>query len=320
MIDKPNKTNDDKEKHLITFAIIAYNQEKFIQEAVEGAFSQTYSPLEIILSDDFSKDKTFDIIEAMASAYRGPHKIILNRNEENLGICGHVNKVLEMSSSDLLILAAGDDISMPDRARMSWELLEKNRDCSCLSFSTIVFNDEYNKKEPQVQQVYSCVKYSIDDLMKNCEFHINGASRTIRKSVLERFGPLMPETPTEDSTILLRCLLTGAVLESKEPQVFYRVHGDNFYASNKYSIDYQKIHCQYMNDLQIALEIGLIKDDAFKRVKKSLQTKLQRRKLWSEFYRNDKKIKNFIFSILFSRVFHPKEKLKYFKRALSEIR
>jgi hypothetical protein len=75
-----------------------------------------------------------------------------------------------------------------------------------------------------------------------------------------------------------------------------------------------------MNDLQIALEIGLIKDDAFKRVKKSLQTKLQRRKLWSEFYRNDKKIKNFIFSILFSRVFHPKEKLKYFKRALSEIR
>ena len=39
---------------LVTFALFAYNQEKYIREAVEGAFSQTYEPLEIILSDDYS--------------------------------------------------------------------------------------------------------------------------------------------------------------------------------------------------------------------------------------------------------------------------
>jgi len=48
-------------KPLITFALFAYNQERFIREAVQGAFSQTYSPLEIIMSDDCSKDRTFDI-------------------------------------------------------------------------------------------------------------------------------------------------------------------------------------------------------------------------------------------------------------------
>ena len=62
---------------LVTFALFAYNQEKFIREAVEGAFSQTYEPLEIILSDDYSSDRTFEIIERMAAEYTGPHRVIV---------------------------------------------------------------------------------------------------------------------------------------------------------------------------------------------------------------------------------------------------
>jgi glycosyltransferase involved in cell wall biosynthesis len=42
---------------------------------VEGAFSQTYSPLEIILSDDCSSDRTFEIMEEMAREYQGPHLV-----------------------------------------------------------------------------------------------------------------------------------------------------------------------------------------------------------------------------------------------------
>ena len=44
------------DRPLVTFALFAYNQEKYIREAVEGAFAQTYAPLEIILSDDCSTD------------------------------------------------------------------------------------------------------------------------------------------------------------------------------------------------------------------------------------------------------------------------
>jgi hypothetical protein len=49
-----------KERPFVTFALFVYNQEKYIREAVEGAFSQTYEPLEIILSDDCSTDRTFN--------------------------------------------------------------------------------------------------------------------------------------------------------------------------------------------------------------------------------------------------------------------
>jgi glycosyltransferase involved in cell wall biosynthesis len=34
---------------LVSFAVLGYRQEQYIREAIEGAFAQTYSPLEIIL-------------------------------------------------------------------------------------------------------------------------------------------------------------------------------------------------------------------------------------------------------------------------------
>lgn len=37
-----------QERPLVTFALFAYNQERFIREAVEGALAKTYSHLQII--------------------------------------------------------------------------------------------------------------------------------------------------------------------------------------------------------------------------------------------------------------------------------
>src|SRR5215210_7890630 len=100
-------------KPLVTFMIFAYNQEQFIREAVRGALAQTYAPLELIFSDDCSHDRTFEIIEEEVANYDGPHKIVLNRNKENLGTGGHVNRVMELAKGELIVAAAGDDISLP---------------------------------------------------------------------------------------------------------------------------------------------------------------------------------------------------------------
>ena len=100
---------------LVSFVIIAWRQEPFIRAAVEGAFQQTYSPLEIILSDDCSPDGTFDIMREMAESYRGPHQVRLNHNERNLGLGGHVNRCMELVRGELVVVAAGDDISVPRR-------------------------------------------------------------------------------------------------------------------------------------------------------------------------------------------------------------
>ena len=54
------------DRPVLTFAVVSCNQEQFVREAVEAALAQTYSPLEIILSDDCSDDRSFEIMQEMA--------------------------------------------------------------------------------------------------------------------------------------------------------------------------------------------------------------------------------------------------------------
>ena len=53
----------------VTFALLCYNQEKFIREALRGAFRQDYQPLEILISDDHSTDASFDILREEVANY-----------------------------------------------------------------------------------------------------------------------------------------------------------------------------------------------------------------------------------------------------------
>jgi glycosyltransferase involved in cell wall biosynthesis len=111
---------------IVTFALFAYNQEQYIREAVEGAFSQTYSPLEIILSDDCSDDSTFEIIEEMARDYNGPHLVRVRRGGANLGVVPHVMSVSTSCMGSIVVVAAGDDISHSSRVTEHVRIYQDN--------------------------------------------------------------------------------------------------------------------------------------------------------------------------------------------------
>lgn len=113
----PEVSIPTEDRPLVTFALFAYNQEQFIREAVKGALAQTYSPLEIILSDDCSSDNTFAIMKEMASAYNGVHCIRVIKHQKNLGLVNHLLLIAKLASGRYLIPAAGDDISYPNRAQ-----------------------------------------------------------------------------------------------------------------------------------------------------------------------------------------------------------
>ena len=100
---------------LVTFALLAYNQQDFIREAVETALAQEYPCLEIIISDDNSTDGTWDAIQSAVANYRGPHRVVIQRTKSNSGVLQHVMAIAALATGKLLVLAAGDDISKPER-------------------------------------------------------------------------------------------------------------------------------------------------------------------------------------------------------------
>ncbi len=108
-------TEQHARRPLVTFAIFTFNQEKFVREAVESAFAQTYEPMEIILSDDCSSDRTLEFLQMMARSYRGSKQVTVRQTKSNCGTLLHVSEVAKLARGELLVLAAGDDISKPQR-------------------------------------------------------------------------------------------------------------------------------------------------------------------------------------------------------------
>jgi glycosyltransferase involved in cell wall biosynthesis len=100
---------------LVSLVVFGFNQERFIDDAIAGALAQDYPQLEIILSDDCSADGTYTRMVEAASKYAGPHRIRTARAMSNAGTLAHVYRTAQMATGELLVLAAGDDISQPHR-------------------------------------------------------------------------------------------------------------------------------------------------------------------------------------------------------------
>lgn len=210
-----------EERPLVTFALFAYNQERFIREAVEGALAQTYTPLQIILSDDCSTDRTFEIMEEMVEGYSGPHEVLLNKNERNLGIGAHVNKLTKLASGELIIGAAGDDYSLPERAQkttVAW--------MSCPGVFSIHGRvqkiDENGSAQGSMDNTY-LESFSDPRLAVEQMAWVTGSSHAWAKDVFRYFGDIGNDVVNEDMVIPFRSILLGKIVYLRESLVKYRV-------------------------------------------------------------------------------------------------
>lgn len=210
----------------------------FIREAIAGAFSQTYTPTEIILSDDCSDDGTWDIMQEMAENYRGPHRIILNRNDKNLGISDHLNCIVQLGSGEWFVLGAGDDISLPDRVKMIYDSIKQHPNAYGVATALLNIDESGNK-----------IGYHNFDMEHP---YVTGASGAWHRKCFEFFGRITQQTTAEDIIIPFRSLLLGELLLIKTPTVRYRYHEQSI--SNPLNMDLvqawrhlKKIKCQLIN-------------------------------------------------------------------------
>jgi glycosyltransferase involved in cell wall biosynthesis len=235
------------DKPLLSFVVSCYNQEAFIGEAIAGALAQTYSPLEIIISDDCSKDRTFDIAEEKVAAYSGPHVIRLNRNERNLGIGGNVNRAMEFCHGELILLADGDDVSLPSRTEVTydaWEQFGKGPTSVCLTYTTISREGVEQgtgglRGDPNDPRSLKTLDGDLLNFLSTRQPAVCGCSHAWTPELFRYFGPL--KSDLEDLVLSFRSLAIGKILYIKQPLVKYRRHGGNvsFFAGGDDTISFQ---------------------------------------------------------------------------------
>ena len=236
-----------------SLCLFFYKAENFVEEAIESAFNQTYDDIEIILSDDCSPDRTFDIIKEKAAKYIGNKKIIINQNPHNLGLVKHVNKLIyELSSGKYVFLTAGDDFSSLNRVEDGVSILEKNSNFSAVSFNAVIIDANSNEigfRGPKKEYVRS---FRDKDYLIKTSMMAGESGVGFRREILNAFGPLNEDCPTEDSTLRFRSLLYGPIFCSEKTGLMYRIHDNNL--SNPKRIYQLKTDCitkQYLRDLHL---------------------------------------------------------------------
>jgi glycosyltransferase involved in cell wall biosynthesis len=239
---------DLQPKPLISFVVVAYKQEDYIEEAVLSALSQTYQPLEIIISDDNSPDNTFGEIERIVSEYTGPHNIVLNRNIANIGLIPHVNKVFEMAKGELIIVNAGDDISRKERTNnvySAWIKSEKKARTIVSSVQRIDHNSDHVGK-PIIRNKSYISELNLDNFIYRYP-GLDGASCAYDRRIFDKFGPLR-YTSIEDRTLAYRSIMDGNIVYIPTVDVMYREGGitqkNTFEWASRYHGDvfYQLFH------------------------------------------------------------------------------
>lgn len=244
-----------KDYEPITFAIFSYNQEKYIREAVEAALQQTYPLLEIIISDDHSNDETFHIIQEIVSTYNGQHKIILNRNIRNLGICNHVNKVLGMASSDIIVMSAGDDVSLPERTERISQIFSRSNNCTKAVFSNALKIDNHGNEFGLQFPVLPRFNKNISDFKRQQNCWVLGATFAFKKEIFTKYGEIS-KSNQEDGMLAFRALLIGDLDYVDEPLVKYRRHDNNVSDPNdaEKRLNFQRsrylLHTSWLKDAQ----------------------------------------------------------------------
>ena len=235
---------------LASLLVAFYNQENFVADTVKGALSQTYSNLEIIFSDDCSTDGTFQAIKEAVKDYNGPHKIIINRNEPNMGLVPHVNKELfKLSHGEFLFLNGGDDISLPMRVEQGVKSFLQHDDVSAVTFSRITI-DKYGNEIGREKVDEDIIQSIIDsEYITSSSFMTKGVGFSFRRNLLDVFGALSDECQTEDSTLRFRAMLVGKTLKSAEYGLKYRVHDTNI-SNNIFKLKTEPISRQNIDDLE----------------------------------------------------------------------
>lgn len=179
---------------VVSICIPAYNGSKFIGRAIDFCLAQTYPHIEVVVTDDDSKDNTREIVEAYAS--KDP-RVKLFRNEKNLGLVRNLYHSFEMASGDYVQHLGCDDWLDPTFVEEKIKIFENYPDVAFVNCGTGAYrkHEETGEYYPIGRHALAPGRYEKDYIFKNFykPFGLTGTSSTVRrKDALKHFMITIP--------------------------------------------------------------------------------------------------------------------------------
>jgi glycosyltransferase involved in cell wall biosynthesis len=130
---------------LVSIIVIFYNEERFIQEAIESVIAQTYPHWELLLVDDGSSDDSNEI--ALSFVNQRPDQIYYLQHPcgENFGKVASRNLGIQHAKGQYIAFLDADDVWLPHKLAEQVEILDMHPDICMLYGETEYWFSWQNK-------------------------------------------------------------------------------------------------------------------------------------------------------------------------------
>lgn len=209
----------------VTVLMPVYNAEPFLREAIDSILNQTFTDFEFVIINDGSSDRSEEIIKS----YTDP-RIRYYKNEQNLKLIATLNKGIDLVSTPYIARMDADDISLPARLQLQYELMELHPEIGLCGTWYESFNDDkvlgvvpYGPEHATI-----CFKHLF-------QIHLSHGTGMFRTSVLKEHGLYFNPDFSHAEDYELWSRISTVTRLANIQQVLYRVRHHENEVSKKYS-------------------------------------------------------------------------------------
>ena len=250
-------------KPLISVVIIFLNAEKFIKEAIESVFTQTYDNWELLLVDDGSTDKSTQVAKSYANQHRGKVYYLEHDGHINRGMSASRNLGIRKSKGTYIAFLDADDVWFPNKLEEQLKILLSYPEVS-LVFGATEYWYSWAEKTDDLKKDYipyreiptnTVIKppklltllYPLGKSTSPCPSDL-----IMRRDMLERVGGFEEKFVGmyEDQAFLSKVYLKERVYVSSQCWDRYRIHTGQFTVKSLKAGEYDSVRFFYLKWLK----------------------------------------------------------------------
>lgn len=206
-------------KPTITIAIPSYNKEKYIERCIDSILVEKNNIEEIILIDNCSTDKTFEI----AKKYNPEVKCY--KNYSNIGMANNWNKCIDLCKTDWLIIFHADDELLPGSIEKYIDIIKRYPGIGLIhADSYFTINGGGVSKNIIEKKKKTFWKAGLDALQ--CDYGVCSAVM-VKKDVYNDVGYFINESLSADVEMWARVAGKYDIAYINMPTVIYHVNSSS---------------------------------------------------------------------------------------------
>ena len=273
-MDADNLNNNiSTDSPLVSVTVVAYNACDTVIETLESIFLQTYKNIELIISDDCSKDNTVDVCKDWISTHKDRFvRVVLLTANENQGIVRNCNRSCREAKGTWIKLIAADDKLFPNCIEDYVNYCKQNPEAEFVTSIQKVYDNTFDE-ENCINPNSICKDLSIFDKTANEQLRVmaywvfvNAPTVFLKKSLYDRLGGYDECYAYEDHPFYIKVLEAGhKIYFMNKVTVGYRVHNSIFnsnerlfnYKFSRESLRFRKERCYKYYSLRQRIAISL---------------------------------------------------------------